>query len=176
MKAQARAITKRFLTRARLSIGVVVAVLATTAFVGSASAGTGIYYPANVACRSDSQTLTMNAQADALPGYSLQWIGTQFYFRNLDTNQGWYSPWTYFQNQFSVTSYGTNSKLGTASLQYTVPQGHYIVYVRYSWWSGSQWINTTGWIQTTSYRFTWVLSGVPFSEAPTTCPVGLSYY
>lgn len=171
-------LTKRsLLTKVRFPIGLVAAVVAAAALAGHAWAGSGLYYPASVSCRSDSQTLVMTANADALPGYSVQWIAAQFYFRNLDTNTGWYAPsyssWSYFQNQFSETWYGTNSKLGSTTLQYTVPRGHYEVFVQYLWWNGSRWTNSTGWIRTSSYHFTWVMNGVPFDEAPTTCPVGL---
>jgi hypothetical protein len=123
----------------------------------------------------------MTAYANAQGPYA-QTIAAQFYFRNKDTNTGYYAPsatqWSYFKNRVTVdgdniAGFTTRIAPGDTTLQYTVPRGHYEVYVRYSWWTGSHWTDTTNWIPTVnSYKWTYWFSDWYFH--PNDCPVGLN--
>ena len=157
------------------------AIVAAAAFAGSSAASPGTYLQPSVGCDYASQTLSMTATAGPQAGFSVQTIAAQFYFRNIDTRAAWYAPsasqWVYFQNGFRDLGGGiAEIAPGQATLQYTVPRGHYEVFTRYSWWNGSQWTDTTGWIRSNQYVYgywdPWV-SGVRVSWLANNCPVGI---
>jgi hypothetical protein len=163
-----------------LSVSVVAACLvAAGSLAGAAAAAPGNYRQPSVGCSNQSQVLSMSGTADAQYGYARQWVGVQFAFRNIDTGSAWaYTPWSTFQSTWT-SAFDPFGDIpvphpGTATRSFTVSRGHYQVYARYAWWSGSSWTDTTGWISSYGYGYDRYISGVDFPlTLNDSCPVGI---
>jgi hypothetical protein len=158
--------------KVRVAIAAIVAGVTAAAFASSAAASPGYFSSPIVECRSDSQLLTMTANANAQSGFTLQWIHVTFYFRNTDTGNA-YQWGTDFQNYYNAYAHTTSP--GHVRATFSVPRGHYVVWAAYSWWNGYQWTDTTGWAQSHEYWYTAVVQGttLPAVQLDTSCPVGV---
>jgi hypothetical protein len=168
MKRKGRLTNRRHLIAAFFVIVVVTAGLA-----GKASAYAGYSAAATVGCSQNSRVLTLMASADSLDGISVQRIAATFYFQNLDTGQAYQSPWLYFQNTYVRDgALSGHSEPGGVSQDYTVPAGHYVVYVTYSWLTSSGWTQPANWRKTGIYSYK--PNFLPVQYISNSCPVGVA--
>jgi hypothetical protein len=154
----------------------IAAVAAVSSLAGTATAAPGPYFEPTVGCSNVSQTLSMTGSANAQNGFTTQWISAQFAFRNVDKTTAFtYTPWKNFQNVYRNFGNGISSSVpGEATFTYTVARGHYEVFVRYMWWSGSKWTDMTSWVRSYSYGYDDYISGVNFPTVlGSSCPVGV---
>jgi len=164
----------RLINRCHMIATVVIIAAVTAGFAGKASAYAGYTSAATVACGQSSRVLSMTASADSLDGISAQRIAATFWFQNLDTGQAYQSPWLYFQNTYVQDGAGVgHSNPGSVSQDYTVPAGHYVVYVTYSWLTNTGWTQPANWRKTGiySYKPNWPL---PVQYLSNSCPVNLA--
>jgi hypothetical protein len=170
--------------KARIAIAAAAAIIAASVAAFSGLAGQASAYPGyrsapTVACSYNSQVLQMTASADALSGYNVQKMAATFWFMNLDTGKAYQSPWLYFYNTVTQDNPGglttsSHSNPGAVTQSYTMPPGHYVVFVAYSWLTNTGWTQATNWITTHSYSYKWDSLNDP-QYLYDNCPVAVAH-